>query len=217
LNVTTLTGNDLTWLEYDEGFVRQPQYRLGGHAGLGMSLGFGRHGNSSLAIDVLFSMKGANYFYDQYYYANETDTVTTHLEVRESVTRLCVDVPIVYRYRANMGLYGEAGIYVSFAAATIFKSDEPRYSDPDFDYLAIEESQYKPLDIGFTAGAGWIGEGGFGVGLRAFMGMLDQYDTYGDFFGVLGLAAPSGRTVNFGYQLSGMYYFNWYSRGGRRR
>ena len=215
LNITTLSGNDLTWLEYEERFVRTSKFRPGGHAGATFSLGFGRHGNSSLTFDLLFSMKGANYSYEQNYYENETDTVTTHLEVKESVTRFCMDLPILYRYRANMGLYGEAGIFISVAAATKFNSDDPRYaSTNDFNYLDIEESQYRPLDIGFTAGAGWISKGGFGIGVRGFMGLLDQYETYSNPL-FIGIGAPSGRTVNLGFQFSLMYYFGWDQRSRR--
>ena len=217
LNLTTMVGNDQTWLEYDEGFARQSKFRAGGHAGATFSLGFGRHGNASLTFDVLFSMKGGNYYYDQYYFADVDDTVTTHLEVRESVTRFCLDVPILFRYRANMGLYGEAGIFISVAALTLYNTDDPRYtaySTDDYDYLDIETTQYKPLDVGFTAGAGWISSGGFGIGLRGFMGLLDQYEPYGSPL-LIGVGAPSGRTVNMGMQLSLMYYFGWDKRSRR--
>lgn len=214
LNVTTMTGNDVTWLEREEGFVRQPKLRPGAHVGPTFNLGFGRHGNASLTFDVLFSMKGSNYYYDQYYYENDDDTVTTKLEVKESVTRLGVDVPILFRYRTDFGLYGEAGLFLSIMPVTLFKTDDPRYveaSTTEFDYVDIEEGLYRPFDFGFNVGAGWISKGGFGIGLRGFMGMLDQYETYG----FVGLITPSGRTVNVGAQLSLMYHFGWDSK--RRR
>lgn len=211
LNITSMTGTDVTWLEWNETFVREPHFKLGAHVGPSFSLGFGRHGNSSLTFDVLFSMKGATYTYKDSYFKYDGDTVATEIDAKESLTRLCVDVPILFRYRANMGLYGEAGIYLSVAASTQFASDDPRSEDL---YEEIEETQYKPLDIGATAGLGWISEGGVGIGFRAFMGFLDQYQTWDDPLSVID-PGDLGRTTNYGFQLSGMYYFGWDKR--RRR
>ncbi|MBK9195647.1 MAG: PorT family protein [Flavobacteriales bacterium] len=210
LNVTTFNGNDNTWLEREEGFVRESTFKPGAHVGVSMNLGFGRHGNSSLTADVLFSMKGSGYKYNDYYFVNETDTVAKQIDVKESVTRLCVDVPILYRYRTNFGLYGEAGIYISIAVGTSLSNDDPRATDL---YMEIEEAQYKPLDLGFTAGAGWISDGGLGLGVRGFTGFLDQYETWDDPLDQFDLG-DVGQTWNFGFQLSGMYYFGW---GGRSR
>lgn len=213
LNLTTMPTTDRSWLEINEGFVRTPKYKAGAHVGPTISLGFGRHGNASLVTDLLFSMKGGTYVYEDYYTLGN-DTVAKKYDHKETVTRLCIDWPILFRYRLNMGVYGEAGIYTSIAAATKFSTDDSRYdTDELYNYVDIEESQYIPLDVGFTFGAGWISKGGFGLGLRGFMGMMDQYNTYTLF--VNSLTKPSGRTINMGLQFGATYYFGWESK--RRR
>lgn len=210
VNLTTMPTTDLRFLEYENGIVKKNKFKAGGHLGATMNLGFGRHGNSSLTADLLFSVKGGAYRYDDYD-AVGSDTVATKIDVNESVTRLAIELPVLYRYRLNMGLYGEAGIFISAAPATIFTTDDPRYDDTAINY---EEKQYKMLDIGLTGGVGWIGKGGFGAGVRGFMGFLDQYDTYTGAL-VYSFTIPTGRTVNTGAMLSGMYYFGWASK--RRR
>ncbi len=203
LNMFTVISSDEMYYEEANGTLADQGFKLGPHAGVGLHLGFGRHGNSSLLVDALFSMKG----HTSKYTYNDVDANgdSYQVDAKEVVTRMCLDVPIMFRFRANWGMYSEIGLYTSFALATTIRNDDP-YMDAF--YLAVEEESYRPLDLGILAGAGWISNGGIGIGLRGSVGFLDQYkkwDNPNDPFDL----SDAGMTWNFGVQLCGMYYFGW--------
>lgn len=111
--------------------------------------------NSSIYAGILFSLQGSSY--------EETGDVFQNEGYSGKVTLGYISIPILYNYRWDSGLYGEAGIQPGFLV-----SAKDKYNGGEsYDYSDYINS----FDFGIPVGAGfWINDM-ISVGARAVFGL----------------------------------------------
>jgi len=85
------------------------------------------------------------------------------------------NIPIIFRYMVESGLFGEAGIQPG-----ILLSAKDKYDDVSYDY----KEYISKFDLGVFVGAGYFFPNNFGVNIRVIPGLLNvnsgDYDNWTD-------------------------------------
>ena len=187
-NILQVTTFDIDYLP-----KTKPSIHLGGM----MNVGFGRNGNFSLAIDLLYSRKGAKVY----------DVDDNGDEQWVPFNLSYIDLPITPRYRFKFGGYLETGPYLGFRLGAS-RDGETEYDTVNSSGDEVKrkyKEDTKGMDFGWTYGFGYIHESGLGAGFRGALGFMnidnpEDADAYGD---------ETYIALNRGWQLSFMYYFGW--------
>jgi hypothetical protein len=107
----------------------------------------------SLRGEINFSSQGANW---------EESYGGTSLSGKVSL--LYLEAPIVVRYQAKNGFYGEAGLQPGLLLSA--KDKYSGHSDDYKDYVNV-------FDLGLPLGVGYEFENNFGIGIRVIPGLLN--------------------------------------------
>ncbi len=175
-----------------------PKSKVGFNLGGMMNYGFGRRGNLSVLVELLYDQKGAK-VWDVINDDGDEDYVNGNLSY--------LTVPIQARYRFKFGLYLEGGPYIG-ALLGASRDGETEYDwiDDNGDETKRKyREDLKGSDFGFALGLGYIHDAGWGVGYRGYLGLRN-------------IDNPEGNDPYNGYSyyaynrcgsLSFMYFFGW--------
>lgn len=108
--------------------------------------------NSSFNAGIGWSRQGANYKDPDY-----SGTVKTSY----------INIPILYTYKGNSGLYGEIGLQPSF----LLTAKDKGKLTTGFEYNEDYKSSMNKFDLGIAGGTGYMFKNGFGIGARVIYGI----------------------------------------------
>lgn len=123
---------------------------------------------SSINSGINFSFQGAAYTetysgYDEYDYPNGSVD-----EFSGEVTLVYVNIPFLYQYRGDCGIYGEIGIQPG-----LLLSAKDKFNGGSYEY----KDYMKKIEIGMPIGVGYWVNNQLCIGVRAIWGLTNNSDS----------------------------------------
>lgn len=141
--------------------------KAGGTAGVEVSV-LECEAYSSINIGLLFSVLGAAYsetYSIDPYSLYQSKSALFENEFTGKVNLSYLQMPILYRYQANSGFYGEVGIQPGILLSAKDKPD----GESSYDY----KDYIKTFDLGIPVGAGYQINDRLSIGTRAVFGITN--------------------------------------------